>query len=1165
MSAPTKSYYIDINRFSAQDSESDQTNIWDYNLNDTIVAPMGSEISIHQAFLNQKGITGQSIEFEEDITETIYYYTYISEMEQAVPVLQDPVLTKRGERHNINEQEWGYLNLLNNAASGATSGRGKGRYGLWDMNDSGILTEGTVYHIDAQKFGGSGAPLILSDPPDPDSNTEFPINVYITPPNSLVGTLTLTPASGLNTFIATRDSMINLVLASGRLRGISTNRVHFGQNTNLPVADNFTKVYGSDSHLEIATLDTDVSSATFGHGTFSQGWTVAGDNTIREYTVPVYNAWGDGSGAAIAGVAANSGKGTASETSNLFQKGRVDLLQSGYKAIPQKDGRVPRVGDRVYDRVGNTIIPMGCKVQSVEADGTGFFVENAAGQLIDFASNGTTAALDRVKTNVDIFLNDDTNYYCSPRPLSAQIKVPKGIYGIQQLVSLINNQLSGLAAVDSKVPQKPYDSGLLSGDYDGMINQGTQGFTTKIKPIAYRDSPDSVHLTEINPDENAVLGNTIPDHTFISAYDYAINRVNTQALNDKNRVNFTTKISGTGFIGYLMNNDFQNCEKDGLTLKTITKAYGVNGTQLNSVLTPANCVSGGAEDSSTSSKAISDYIINNITVGAPEANIQFNTDNSSFSINNLHASWRIPSHDILGQPIINAGEVGVGLKRCAEICDAQPYTEFQKIWGAEGRDNLHTGANSQDVLRGRCVPDTNIIDSIGFGDQEGQGGAATMSFMTLGAKISPVDAAPHGNSSDKLPNADGTNFVEIIEIIPASLRTSESSGSKGYANPDDPLGFYSVRVKFPSSWNSNKQVFKTGNTDDRICFTITSQMSGTTTEHKQMISSFQRPKSRIGGAIVYNFAQQTGIKYGDRPSVVDDPVYNQHASYNEFFTSRKQAEKIWKTKTLWGKLGFSYKQFNEEDYFENIIQYCQPNTFKLRGITTDTVLDGSTIPTISSLNNPSDFSIEPIYGSKEVSAPRVYNNFDINIPRTELQRDYPDGSQGSQMNMKGSNQQSYSGSIHTMTTMVNVVAKPTPMNAEGLPTLSKFGYYLITSDLVPTYKDIVSKGDPLGLLGVVAKTSLSSQDFIPLADSDIVQVLNQDTQINNIRVKVLNPDLTNPELNENSSVILRIDVPIEVPPRSTETETKKPKKKCPKTGGHICKCPPTSIEKISKK
>ena len=95
-----------------------------------------------------------------------------------------------------------------------------------------------------------------------------------------------------------------------------------------------------------------------------------------------------------------------------------------------------------------------------------------------------------------------------------------------------------------------------------------------------------------------------------------------------------------------------------------------------------------------------------------------------------------------------------------------------------------------------------------------------------------------------------------------------------------------------------------------------------------------------------------------------------------------------------------------------------------------------------------------------------------------------------------------------MTTMNNVVAKPTPISAEELPTLSQFGYYLITSDLVPTYKDIVAKGDPLGLLGVVPKTSLSSQDFIPLANSDLVQVLNQDTIINNIRVKILNPDLS---------------------------------------------------------
>ena len=704
-----------------------------------------------------------------------------------------------------------------------------------------------------------------------------------------------------------------------------------------------------------------------------------------------------------------------------------------------------------------------------------------------------------------------------------------------------------------------------------MINQGNQGFTTKIKPVRYRDAPDSIHQSECNPDLNAVDGATLPDHTFISAYDYSINRANAQSLNRKNRVNFTTKISGTGYIGYLMDNNYQACEPDGLTLKTIIPAFGINGTQLNNIATAADCAAGGASDTLTSGKAIADYVIGRdiecMTIGAPETNIQFDTDTSSFSINNLHASWRIPSTDILGVKIVNAGEVAVGLKRCAQICDAQPYSQFQTIWGSEGRDNLEA-QNGTTQFKGRCNSGTNILDSIGMGESAG-GVPAPMSFMTIGAKLEPVAHHPHVESPTKLPVPDngGKDYVEIIEIIPSALKTKDSSGSKGYPNPTDPIGFYSVRVKFPTSWNNNTQVFKSFD-DEQINFKVTGVESGTKLEQTQMISSFQRPKSRIGGAIVYNFAQQTGIKFGDRPSVVNDPVYSQHASYSEFFTSKKQAAKIWKTKTLWGKLGFSYQQFNEEDYFENIIQYCQPKNFQLRGITTDTILDSSVIPSISSLNNPSDFAIETIYGSAEVTAPQVYNNFDFNTPRTELQRNYPDGGAGSQMPDKGNNQKSYSGSIHTMTTMVNVVAKPTPNNAEGLPTLSKFGYYLITSDLVPTYKDIVSKGDPLGLLGVVAKTNLSSQDFIPLSQSDIVQVLNQDTQINNIRVKVLNPDLTNPVLNENSSVILRIDVPIQQPTPATQTteeDTKTPKKKCPKTGHKICKCPPTSIEKIAKK
>ena len=1127
MSASTKSYYIDINRFSAQDSESTQTNIWDYSLNDTIVAPSGSEVSVHQAFINQKGITGQSIEFEEDLTETIYYYGYITEQEQAVPVLQDPLETKRGEKHSMNEQKWGYVNLLNNAASGNAAnvvGRGKGRRGLWNMLST--ITEGTYQHLDATKFGGSGAPLILSDPPAPDETQDFPLFVAITPPNSLAGVLVITPQSGLNKFIATENTVNKLIYQQGQLRGITGNRIHFG--TSFPVADNFTKQYGSNSHLEIATLDIVIGSPTYGHGTFSHGWAVGagGANSIQAYEVPVFNAWGDGTNG-----------GTASETGNIFQKGRIDTSQAGYKIDAATTTREIKVGQRVYDKVGNTIVPMGCKVSALKADGTGFFVSNEAGTLIDFGIGGGGAAETRVKTNVEIYLNDDNNYYCSPRPLSAQITVPRGIYGIQQVIELINNQLNGLAAPDSKIPQKPYDSALIAGTYDGMINQGTQGFTTKIKPVRYRDAPDSIPVDEIDPKLNAVDGNIIPDHTFVAAIDYAKTYESRKAINMKNRTNFTTKIAGSGYVGYMMDNDVAGLAYvdaiggvDGVTLIDFPKAYNSQGISLSDISTAAKTVTSVVANPNTSGKSIADYQIGNttsITIGAPEANIQFDTDTSSFSLNNLHASWRIPSTDILGNDIINKGEVGVGLKRCALICDAQPYSEYQNIWGSEGR-TIQTTDNSATQLRAQIEPDTNILVNIRFLDNNGMPGP--MSFMTVGAKLEPVDTHPHEESSQKLPNPANGEYVEIIEIVPAAVKTSESRKAKGYPDPDDAIGFYSVRVKFPTAWNSNKQVFKSGFTDDQIGFKVTGQESGTKDEQQQMISSFQRPKTRIGGAIVYNFSQSTAIKFSDRPSVSGDASYNQHASFRDFFSSKRQAEKIWKTKTLWGKLGFSYQQFNEEDYFENIIQYCHPKTFKIRGVTSDTVLDNTTIPTISTQVNPSDYKIESIYGGQTVKLPQTYNNFDMNTPRTELQRYYPDTD--SQMPETGLNQDSYGGSVHTFTTMMNIVAKPTPISAEELPTLSKFGYYLITSDLVPTYKDIVSKGDPLGLLGVVPKTSLSSQDFIPLADSDIVQVLNQDTQINNIRVKILNPDLTNPQLNENSSVILRIDVPVASPPTS---------------------------------
>ena len=1115
MSNPTKSYYIDINRFSAQDNESEQTNIWDYSLNDTIVAPMGSEVSVHQAFINQKGITGQSIEFEEDLTESVYYYAYVSEMEQSIPVVQDPLETKRGNKHDMNDQYWGYLDLLNNAASGVTSGRGKGRTGLWGF--AGNITEGTYQHLDSLKYGGCGVPLILSTPPVPDTTTEWTIQVSLTPPSSVgAQTAIFQVTDGSNAFTITNWADVE---NGGLLRNVGGNRTHRQDgDTTTP-----------------ATFDNKAINgviAADGTGNFSVGFS----GTSGTYTMKILN-------------------------SAAFLVGQVASL---LYTIPV--GREVKVGQRVYDKVGN--IPLGCKVSATNFNGNSDFrLENDAGEIVAL---GTEA-----RNNIHIFLNDDTDYYISPQPLLATITVPKGIYGIQQLVSLINNQLNGLGNPNSKVPNKPYDVGLISGDYNGMINQGTQGFSTTITPLDYRDAPDSIHLSEIDPKKRTTFGQTIPDHTLISAYDYASNWDSRKAINKKNRADFTTKIAGNGYVGYMMNNNIEGCQADGLTLQTIPLAYNIAGNQMFDISSLSNCSNPGLTPANTNQgcKARSDYLVgvkeNSMTVGAPEANIQYDTDTSAFSMNNLHSSWRLPTHDIVGNPITNKGEVGVGLKRCAEICDVQPYSQFQKIWGSAGRDNTTSDPSNNAIMEARCVPNTNIMDSIKFRNLDNSATftrQALMSFMTIGAKLEPVNAAPHTDSSDRLPASASFGGVacEILEIVPAANKQTTFSGAgDGYPAPDSE-GFFSMRITFPDGYNSGNQVF--AGSDNLVYFTVVGQESGTAVEQKAMISSFQRPKSRTGGVIVYNFSQAIAMKFSDRPEVTADAEYSIHASFRDFFSSKSKAKKIWKTKTLWGKLGFSYDQFNDDAYYENIVQYCNPTNKKLRGITSDTVLDISTIPTISSEVNPSNYTPNSLYNSAsvKVTGVQVFNNIDINTPRTELQKNYKD-TDNIQMPMPGSNQVSYAGSIHTHTTMTNIVAKPTPISAEELPTLSKFGYYLITSDLVPTYKDIVSKGDPLGLLGVVPKTSLSSQDFIPLANSDIIQVLNQDTIINNVRVKILNPDLTNPELNENSSVIIKIDVPIEPPQQNSEEDTKKPKKKCPKTGHKICKCPPTSIEKISKK
>ena len=287
---------------------------------------------------------------------------------------------------------------------------------------------------------------------------------------------------------------------------------------------------------------------------------------------------------------------------------------------------------------------------------------------------------------------------------------------------------------------------------------------------------------------------------------------------------------------------------------------------------------------------------------------------------------------------------------------------------------------------------------------------------------------------------------------------------------------------------------------------------------RNMRSSILRPRSRIGGSIIHNFAVATAKRLGDIKNLEAGGNY----LFNNYFSNETKAKKAWE-ECIWARLGFSYEQLNSQSHFERTKSYNLPES-RIQGITTDANIDGTLLATIAGQVNP--MKATPTLGAGRGTTGEVimniqtFNQIDIGTPRKSIEAQYPDVSKRLYNNID-----QYVGSInHGFTTMVQVTTTDRPLVARNLPKLSIYGYYLITSSIVPNSDDIVQKGSPLPLLGVVPKSSLSNQDFIS-SDNEIVHTLLNPINLNSIKVSVLNPDLTAPFLEDNSSVILRITYP----------------------------------------
>ena len=286
------------------------------------------------------------------------------------------------------------------------------------------------------------------------------------------------------------------------------------------------------------------------------------------------------------------------------------------------------------------------------------------------------------------------------------------------------------------------------------------------------------------------------------------------------------------------------------------------------------------------------------------------------------------------------------------------------------------------------------------------------------------------------------------------------------------------------------------------------------------------------GILIYNWAYQTcqderdvTFDYSEAPagfSDADKSQVEEFRKFEDFFSTEEKAKKAWE-KTIWYKMGFTYSDIQSEDSYLEQVWYGQ-ETERPRGFTTIQDYDTSIIPSVSSIYNSTSIAkgdatkdenlIIPLLDS--ISGIQVFSMLDSNVPNSIFNNN-------KKVNSGIACVVPYTASFYKEAVMLPVLTKGKTFTATRLPILSTNGYLMITSDLVePT--DVLKNQQNQGLLDIIPKTNLSNQDFVSERNI-LTHTLSNPKVVNEITVNVVNPDLTDVELEPNSAVLIRITLP----------------------------------------
>ena len=728
--------------------------------------------------------------------------------------------------------------------------------------------------------------------------------------------------------------------------------------------------------------------------------------------------------------------------------------------------------------------------------------------------------------------------YAIPLLNKTTIKIKKGVYTLQKIADIITKQVNGLELPDN-LAQTQFQEDKKNGQFNGIltnrnfarqvkVEHSQLGFSKTIEQTFTFTPPDGGAPEQKTTKETFDFhgGMSVRNHYFPKGSDTAVDNItNFESAGDGLEYTgaFTYNLTPAQFTNYQTNNsdaqrdanDFFRGSVRALTVSdnVIPSVFAVRPSffeegldymkqdKTSVILAPQYQDDGGANKGfrhftgSTgidSQKFAPSLFAYQSDVMAGLADNKIDDETGEFS----QYCMMFENNSIV--PPVNVNTVA------GENNGEQPNSMYHNSFFAANSGTQPVFFNLQDTADFKRFEDINYFPN---------------SAMTVGTT----------NFSITFDDTDRTSLYRMSHLHePRRIPTNDKLGNE---NKSPSAECYYIQRTVNTFEDINRTVHTDLPTDypDLFYFQTTADANQISANVDLVNNNLNTISSRLSGVMIRNWAMKTAQKLRtvDKPANKIDN-YDDFLTFDEYFQTKQEAAQAWST-TIWAKLGFTYEQIQSDESFENH-KFYNLNSEKLNGFTTDAGVSSSVIPLISTMYSKEvhgdDDSIFKTPGEKINTGVQFFNTSDVCIPNKRAEAVYnPNPTNPDADTFQVNRVYQYQNSFYDYAIMAMVETDGKAIQARSLPTLSKHGYFLITSNIGGN-TDVVKDSSPVVLLDTVPKSNLANQDFI-FNRNELTHTLSNPINLNSIQINILNPDLTNPILNPNSSVLIKIDYPIQ--------------------------------------